>query len=212
MELTDADLMLRLTDTEDSFTERKTVNDLKDCLKTAVGFANTAPIDYPAVLFVGVRDNGEVEGVTNPEKIHKTVSEYIGNAYPTIYYATRVLQQNDKTFLAVIIPGSASRPHFAGPSYVREGNKTVVASHEQFDRLIAERNSKAYEILKWRGRVITKRAPTGWDGPVQLLECNQFFVTITTDGTPGLESIPLRLVDLDYDHRSDCLALRVQRG
>ena len=58
-------------------------------------------------------------------------------------------------FLAVIVRGSENRPHFAGPSYIRDGTQTKEASGEQFTRLIAERSSKAREILKWRGMVVT---------------------------------------------------------
>ena len=38
IELTDADILARLKDTEDSTVERKTAADYRDCLKTAVGF------------------------------------------------------------------------------------------------------------------------------------------------------------------------------
>lgn len=45
-ELSDADLLSRLTAFEDSFVERKTIGDHKDWVKTAVAFANTAPISF----------------------------------------------------------------------------------------------------------------------------------------------------------------------
>ena len=206
MDLTDADILIRLTDLEDSFTERKTVNDLGDCLKTAVAFANSTPIDYPAILFVGVRNNGEVEGIPNPEKIQNSVSEKIAAAYPTIYHATRVLARDGKTFLAVVIPGSPSRPHFAGPSYVRDDNKSVLASRDQFDHLIAERNSKAYEILKWRGKIVTKRIVqtanrnATYESPVVIVDCNQFYVRLANPSAPSeCHSIPLRLIEIGYD-------------
>jgi predicted HTH transcriptional regulator len=55
VELTDQDILVRLAAFEDSFVERKTTNDIGDCLKTVVAFANTAPVGYPAILFVGIR-------------------------------------------------------------------------------------------------------------------------------------------------------------
>lgn len=214
MDLTDADILIRLTDLEDSFTERKTVSDLGDVLKTAVAFANSTPVDYPALLFVGVRNNGEVEGISNPEKVQNSVSDKIAAAYPTIYHATRVLTHDSKTFLTVVIPGSPARPHFAGASYVRDDNKSVIASREQFDRLIAERNSKTYEILKWRGRIVTKLIPTTsihgstYTSPVVVVDCNQFYVTLANASAPSeRQSIPLRLVELGYDDASNRVAL-----
>lgn len=218
VDLQDEDILLRLADTEDSFTERKTVNDLGDCLKTAVAFANSTPIDYPSILFVGVRDNGEIEGVVDPEKIQKSVSAKVANAYPTIYHASRVLVRDGKTFLAFIIPGSPGRPHFAGAAYVRETNKSVQASEPQFDRLIAERSSKAYEILKWRGMVVSKVtfnariSSSTYQAPVVVRDCNQFYVTLANanepKGTP--HSVPLTAIELNYDHNLKCLELRCQ--
>jgi predicted HTH transcriptional regulator len=55
MEISDHDLVLRLRSFEDAFVERKTSADSKDWLKTIVAFANTAPVGYPAVLFIGVK-------------------------------------------------------------------------------------------------------------------------------------------------------------
>jgi len=35
-------------------------------------------------MFVGVKDSGEIAGVTNPNDIQKSVSEKIADAYPPI--------------------------------------------------------------------------------------------------------------------------------
>jgi predicted HTH transcriptional regulator len=60
--LSDQELFLRLSNFEDYFVERKSKGDTRDITKTAVAFANSAPIGYPAVLFVGVKDDGTIEG------------------------------------------------------------------------------------------------------------------------------------------------------
>jgi hypothetical protein len=62
VQLSDADLLARLKNFEDHFVERKTIGDQKDWKKTAVAFANSAPIGYPAVLYIGARENGQIEG------------------------------------------------------------------------------------------------------------------------------------------------------
>ena len=46
---------------------RKTFKDERDWKKTAVAFANSAPVGLPAVLYIGVRDNGDIE--TPPAKL-----------------------------------------------------------------------------------------------------------------------------------------------
>jgi predicted HTH transcriptional regulator len=61
IELKDEGLLLRLRNFEDNFVERKTSADSKDWLKTVVAFANSTPVGYPAVLFIGVKDDGTPE-------------------------------------------------------------------------------------------------------------------------------------------------------
>src|SRR5690349_4372693 len=61
IEMTNADLLARLRTDEDHFTERKTFRDKDGWLRTAVAFANSAPVGWPAILFVGVTSKGLVE-------------------------------------------------------------------------------------------------------------------------------------------------------
>jgi hypothetical protein len=216
-QLGDQDILAQLTNFENSFVERKSAGDSKDWLKTVVGFANTIPKGYPAIMFVGVKDDGTIEVPANLDKLQKTLSEKLAEAYPTIYYLTRVLERGGEQFLAVIIPGSERRPHFAGQAFVRDGSKTVIASGPQFDRLIAERNSKAYEILKWRGKNVTLALYTGWAlfrrpnfaAEIFIIDCNQFYVTyaVSPDKKSSF-SQPLASVEVSFDHRYQRLELR----
>src|SRR6266704_104219 len=129
LELTDHDILLRLKSTEDSTVERKTANDYRDCLKTTVAFSNSLPVDDPAIIFVGVRDDGTVEDNNNLESLQKKVSAEIGKVYPPIYPQMKAMKDGGgKEFLAVIVRGSENRPHFAGPSYIRDGTQTREAS------------------------------------------------------------------------------------
>jgi predicted HTH transcriptional regulator len=57
-DLTDRDILLRLANTEDGTVERKTASDYRDCLKTAVAFSNSMPVGDPAIIFVGVGNDG----------------------------------------------------------------------------------------------------------------------------------------------------------
>jgi len=213
IEPTDADLLLRLKNYEDHFNERKTSGDSRDWLKTVVGFANSAPIGYPAVLYIGVRDDGGIERGVNLDSLQKTLGKKLEDAYPPVYYMTRVLEKDGKQFLAIIVPGSADRPHFAGPSYVRVGSETRIASELQFQNLIALRQSKAYEILKWKGKTVAleiRNDPTRLQfnpSYVTLEDCNQFYVTYVSAGTNT--SMPLSRVHLSFDHKEKCLKLEV---
>jgi predicted HTH transcriptional regulator len=197
IQLREEDLLLQLGNTENSFVERKTFSDYKDWLKTAVAFANSAPVGYPAILFIGVMNDGSPEpNKENLDSVQKKVGDRISSAYPPIFYLSKVLRIDEKEILAVIIPGSADRPHFAGPAYVRKDTRSVRASDEQFARLIAERNSKTYEILKWKGKPITVivayRALAGQMSRPQtdasVVDCNQFLCDAGSGRRPALSS------------------------
>jgi predicted HTH transcriptional regulator len=203
-----------LTNYEDHFVERKTCGDAKDWLKTVVAFANSAPIGYPAVLYIGVRDGGAIEDGVNLDSLQKSFAKKMADAYPPIYYMTKVLLKDGRQFLAVIVPGSDQRPHFAGPSYVRVGSETRIASETQFQNLIAQRQSKAYEILKWKGTPISL---VYGDDPQRLLfqpghvileDCNQFYLTYSIDGQRT--SVSLVNVDLSFEDTWNCLKLEIR--
>jgi predicted HTH transcriptional regulator len=210
--LSEIDLLARLRNFEDNFVERKTCGDHGDWLKTVVGFANTNPVGYPSVLFIGVKDDGTPEGGLNLDKLQQTFAKKMNDAYPPIFFVTKILESDGKQFLAIIVPGSGSRPHFAGPSYIRRGSRTEVASESQFDELLAIRNAKSGEILKWNGKMISidwmrteaveLMGPVGRTGEQVISSCNAFYVTLTSQiGWPGSLSIPLKRVEVSFDHQ-----------
>lgn len=219
LQLSDQDLLARLRTFEDHFVERKLFSDKRDWLRTTVAFANSCPIGYPAVLFIGVRDDGTTERKSeNVDAVQKSFMQVISTAYPPIPAFPRVLSEGESQFLAVLIPGSPDRPHFAGPSYVRVGAETRKASEEQFAELITQRTSKAREILAWKGREVTvdvlnveetrRYGRIAWSKPRMVIECTQYWVTLQYD--TNIESIPLGRVELSYDHSGNRLKLEVR--
>lgn len=133
VKLSDEDLLSRLRNFEDAFVERKTVGDLKDCLKTVVAFANSAPIGMPCVLYVGVKDDGQFEAkAIDFDSTQKSLNRILQNIYPRAAYLPKIIRDGEHQCLAIIVPGSELRPHFAGPSYVRIGSESVEASSAQY--------------------------------------------------------------------------------
>jgi hypothetical protein len=212
-----------LTNFEDHFVERKSAGDSKDWLKTAVGFANSVPVGYPAILFVGVKDGGEIEGRTNLDSLQQSFSKVVNEAYPPIYYTSKIISRDGKQCLAIIIPGSAFRPYFAGHSYVREGSQTKKASELQFANLISQRSSKTYEVQRWKGKAVTVQFPryelvvsgtvtwrTGERLEAVVKDCNHFYVVLQDAGNtlnPTILSFPLSFVEITYDGAKDRMEL-----
>jgi hypothetical protein len=122
------------------------------------------------------------------------------------------LHFTDGACLAVIVPGSEARPHFAGKSYIRVGPQTKEASESQFDRLIADRVSKAREISKWVGKRIVIDFSTPRSTPdVILQDCNQFYLTYEVGSPAYCESVPLSRVQISFDSQKNTLRLEIQR-
>ena len=209
-EMSDADLLARMKDFEHHFVERKTSSDKKDWLKTVVAFANSAPIGFPCVLYIGVRNNGEIEDPqTNLDTLQMTLNKIMENAYPRVAYLTKIITDGGKQALAVIVPGSSSRPHFAGPSYVRRGSETFEASDEQLDDLISSRSGKIDQISRYIGKPVTavncsvlgngQVTRSRWNVEPFVISCNEFWVTLQmpAPGNKTAHSYMLKDVDLN---------------
>ena len=212
-------LTQRLLYKEDGFTERKPESAGKaDFKKTLVAFANSVPEDMTAILYIGVADTGELLGVSNPDSLQKTIREICEkDCYPPIKFQSQVINSEGKNILAVIIPFSSNRPHFAGPAYIRRGSESVVASEEIFQQLIDCRTSKVAKILQWRGKIVTVEAhgkPLGstkyptdrrYRGGIherhecEILECNTHYVRMKDISSVRQLSEPLSNVELNYD-------------
>ena len=215
VDLSEADLLARMKNFEDHLVERKVVSDEKDWKKTAVAFANSAPVGVPAVLYIGVKDSGEIE---TPQKdldeAQKRFNTRMQKVYPRIPYVPKIISENGRQALAVIIPGSELRPHFAGLSYVRRGSQSDPASEEQFAELIARRNSKAALILAWKGKNVTVFIRSGdseipWPNSTVLVDCNQFYLTLQKVLQEPPSSFPLSRVEISFDNLKGRLQLEI---
>lgn len=218
LEFTESDLVSRLTNFEDHFVERKTVSDQKDWGKTVVAFANSAPNRYPCVLFIGARDNGEIETPQRDlDSVQKTLNSKLKLVYPPPPYLLKVIVADGRQVLAVIVFGSELRPHFSGPAYIRKGSESYEASEEQHNLLIATRNNKASKIMEYMDKVVTVinrpmqpgMSESSWGGGVKVYSCNQYWVTLISGGQKS--SFPLSRVELNFDDTNNTLKLELMR-
>ncbi len=151
-----------MAQSEDPWVERKQSFQERDVKKTLVGFANSVKEGATAILFVGASDTGEHPGVTDAEDTMKKIAGVAQDTcYPPIEYQACVLPVevggSSKEIVAVMVPFSKLRPHFAGAAYVRLGPETKQASAAVYDELIASRNDKACRILQYKGQRVWLR-------------------------------------------------------
>jgi len=163
-----------------------------------------------------VKDDGTIQVGENLDKLQMSISEQIKKAYPTILYFQQVIHPEGGDVVAVEIWGSESRPHFAGPSYVRDGSITRNASEAEFQQLVDRRSSKVEELRRWLEKEITvytlkdprvggERFTHRYDGVVKNV--NQWWVTI--DMHPKMTAFALRRVELSFDHERERLSIEV---
>ncbi len=220
-QISDDELRSRFQRAEDPFVERKVQNDQKDWAKTAIAFANSLPNGMAGVMFVPAFDNGTIQTGVDLDRLQRDISSRLATVYPDLYYFQRIVSIDGGDVVAVVVPGSPERPHFAGPSFVRDGSQSVKASAEQFRLLVARRSSAVEEISRWIGRTTTMHwlRPHYMGGPrvinvyeSEILFCNQHWVTVRYQDGPGTktESYALARVQLSFDHKHDRLILEVE--
>jgi predicted HTH transcriptional regulator len=123
----DEEILQRLTNTEDHLTERKSRTHRDQCTEVMVAFANSAMPDKPGILYVGVNDDGALLHTKAPESWQHDLTAWANGCFPELQVIPRTLSKDGKEFLAVVVPLSESRPHFARPAFKREGAKTISA-------------------------------------------------------------------------------------
>src|SRR5262249_4066077 len=144
------------------------------------------PIGFPAVLFIGVKNDGQVYPsmkAQDLDSLQKTLADQMKQVFPTVYWVSKLLlDEHHLPYLAVIVAGSENSPHFSGPAYVRVGSQTVDGSVDQFNKLIAERQSKTYWITQLIGKECSYRYGMQQELHIaKVLACNQFYMTCESD-------------------------------
>ena len=214
------DLVQRLKDDEDGFTERKPdgVN-RSDLRRTIVAFANSVPEERSAILFIGVANDGTVNGVSNPDSLQKTIREVAEqDCYPSVKLQTEVISITNKKVVAVIVEASIDRPHFSGPAFVRIGSESKIASQEMYEELIASRNTKAGKILRNKDKLITldywyidlpskKKIRDMPDCTIK--GCDGHVVHLHNDFSGKSMSFPLEDIKISYDQAKNRMMIQV---
>jgi len=212
---------------EDNLLERKVESDLKDLLKTLVAFSNSVSPSHTAVILIGEKDDGSVQGVKNPDNIQRKVRETCEKIYPPILWRSNVYEKGGVSCVRVEIEHDGETPHFGGAAWVRKGSSTHQASEEVFQKLIEFRLSTTRELAKWIDKKISvepdlsevihkangvshnmiPRLPSGQKNVI-LKSVNSFWATF--ESTDGRHSEPLDKLLLSWDDKSNVLKILVK--
>ena len=225
-----SELLARLRDNEDQFTERKPEGAGGSAFKKAlVAFANTLPPNRTGILFIGISDTGDILGVADPNQLQRTLRKLAENdCYPPIYVDLAIVSADGKQVVAAVVSSSARRPHFAGPAYVRRGSESVAATEEVYRDLLLAQDDKRRYLLDHKDALWTVEYLNKAPGEAQSLfdtrarsqaeckveEVTAFFVRLrNTSGTASSEM--LQDVHISYDdtkHRPRMVIWPTGRG
>lgn len=207
---------------EDNLLERKTESDLKDLLKTLVAFSNSIRPGHIAVVLIGEKDDGSIQGVSNPDEIQKKIRKECEKIYPPILWRSQVYEKNGKYCVRIEIEYDGDTPHFSGPAWIRRGSETVAATEELFQRLIDLRSDIVHEISKWLDKEVTvmgeRKSPpptnpwyvSRWlyDETARIVFVNNFWVTFEKSDKKKL-SEPISKLTLSFDNNNYRLKILV---
>lgn len=217
---------------EDNLLERKTEGDLKDLLKTLVAFSNSVQPNHKAVLLIGEKDDGSIQGVKNPDNIQKKIRNECDKIYPSILWSSTVYEIENKSCIRVEIEYSGETPHFGGQSWIRKGSETIKASDEMFQKLIELRLHFIREISKWYNKEVTIHGDPAtvpgpkiegfignverrfahrweWEEEAKIIFINKYWITFEKKTNGEKISEPLNKLTLAYDNENDRLKIIV---
>lgn len=219
--ITRQQILEMLGDSEGPLLERKPARvNLREIRQTVCAFANSLTEGQEAVLFIGMRDDGGIEGCQDTDSLQKSIRDACEkHCYPPIAYRVEVLHERQNV-VAVVIPASDRRPHFSGPAYVRRGSESVAASPEMFDELIWSHNDKAAVLLSYKrqhqkvqvvgvGHRLGSTKRLGDSHYVEAAEClvtdcNAQFVKLQKIASQVNFSEPLEHINISYDEEKWC--------
>lgn len=199
-----------------------------DVYETICSFSNR----YGGSIFLGVLDNGEIEGVS-PHRVDEIQRNLINRAHnpnqfvPNPMVETEALRVNDKTVVRVWVPMSASVIKYKGTAYDRLFDADVkIAGDYQYSQLYMRKQNYYYEqrvfpslelsdfrddlISMCREMAITRRPdhPWGGMGNKELLRSANLWGMNVSDRTSGYRLAAVLLLGKDETIASVCPAYR----
>ena len=127
------------------------VDDIK---KEIVAFANSDG----GILYIGVRDNGEVVGVDNPDSTALQISNMVRDSIKpdiTMFVHYRTIEDAEKKIIEVIVQRGTDRPYYIAKKgmrpegvYVRQGYSSVPATDAAIRRMIKTTDGDCFETTR----------------------------------------------------------------
>lgn len=150
------------------FRESETV-ELKEIVvdeikKEIIAFANC----NGGRLYIGVRDDGEVVGLDDPDKVSIQISNMVRDAIKpdvTMFLHYETIEEAGKKIVVVDIQRGTDRPYYLAKKgmrpegvYVRQGYSSVPATDTAIRRMIKETDGDRFEVMRSLNQELTFEA------------------------------------------------------
>lgn len=150
------------------FRESETV-ELKEIVvdeikKEIIAFANS----NGGRLYIGVRDDGEVVGIDDPDKVSLQISNMVRDAIKpdvTMFLHYETIEEAGKKIVVVDIQRGTDRPYYLAKKgmrpegvYVRQGYFSVPATDTAIRRMIKETDGDRFEVMRSLNQELTFEA------------------------------------------------------
>lgn len=150
------------------FRESETV-ELKEIVvdeikKEIIAFANS----NGGRLYIGVRDDGEVVGIDDPDKVSLQISNMVRDAIKpdvTMFLHYETIEEAGKKIVVVDIQRGTDRPYYLAKKgmrpegvYVRQGYSSVPATDTAIRRMIRETDGDRFEVMRSLNQELTFEA------------------------------------------------------
>lgn len=137
------------------------VDDIK---KEIIAFANCDG----GKLYIGVRDDGTVVGLSNPDEVSLQISNMVRDSIKpdvTMFLHYQTIEKDGKEIVAVDIQRGTDRPYYLTKKgmrpegvYVRQGYSSVPATDTAIRRMIKETDGDRFEAMRCLNQELTFEA------------------------------------------------------
>ena len=137
---------------------------VEDIKKEIIAFANCDG----GKLYIGVRDDGTVVGVDDPDGVSLQISNMVRDAIKpdvTMFLHYKTIEEDGKEIVAVDIQRGTDRPYYLAKKgmrpegvYVRQGYSSVPATDTGIRRMIKETDGDRFEAMRCLNQELTFEA------------------------------------------------------
>src|SRR3569832_2424665 len=194
MALTRSQIAQMIAQPEGPLIERKPPRvNTREIRQTVVAFANTVSGEDEAVLFVGVRDDGLIEGCKDTDAMQKTVRDVCDNqCYPAIAFRIEILPEHKNVNEHEQTRNTKTAKQHKNKK--QHTNIRVIGLGQRLSEARLATNNRYREFAQCK-----------------VLECNAQYARFERcDGTGGRFSAPLENVTITYNEEKWCPELIIK--